>query len=63
MNTIKAALIVTDRQFHYTWSGPPLVVLVVTDRISELVKSANHKIFHFNLEIIRGLNYLFFTCL
>ena len=31
MNTIKTALIVTDSQFHYSWSGPPLVALIGTD--------------------------------
>ena len=51
MNTIKTGLIVIDRQFHYTWSGPPLVALIVTDSISRLVKSAIHIILHFILQI------------
>ena len=41
MNTIKAALIVIDRQFHYTWSGPPLVTLIVTDSILGLLQFAS----------------------
>ena len=47
MNTIKAALIVIDRQFHYTCSGPPLEALIVTDSISRLVKNAFYTILDF----------------
>ena len=54
MNTIKAALIVIDSQFHYTWSGPPLVALIATDSISELVKSAILIILHLILEMKKG---------
>ena len=54
MNTIKAALIVIDSQFHYTWSGPPLVALIATDSISELVKSAILIILHLILEMKTG---------
>ena len=38
MNTIKTELIVIDRQFHYTWSGPPLVALIVTDSVLGLLQ-------------------------
>ena len=55
MNTIKTGLIVIDKQFHYTWSGPPLVALKATDGISGLVI---HIIYHFILEITSEVHYL-----
>ena len=54
MNTIKTGLIVIDRQFYYTWSGPRLVALIATDSISELVKSAILIILHLILEVKMG---------
>ena len=58
MKTIKAALKAINRQFHYIWSGSPLVALILIDSISGLVKSAIHIIIHFILDLITVVHYL-----